>query len=103
MYEQEVQDFNKYMWRHSVVRMASAFALTITLIGGYHALKATEDTANFLSFSSNTETTIQQENANNELPHEIYHEGVYAAESFALAGLAGYIALKQHKRNKKHL
>lgn len=102
MQEQSTQDYNKYMWRHSIVRMASAFALSITVIGGYHLLRATDETVNYLSYSPNIETTASEELVHNQIPMDIYHESLYGAESIALAGLSGYIALSQHKRNKRN-
>ena len=102
MQEQSTQDYNKYMWRHSIVRMASAFALSITLIGGYHLVRAADETANYLSYSPNIETTAIQELAHDQIPKEIYHEALYGAESIALAGIGGYVALMQHRRNKRN-
>jgi len=90
--------YKQYAWPRAILKMAAGLALSITVIGGVHAAKASTETYDYLSNSPNIEFTPQMNQEHDQLPGEISSEALYAAESFAIAGLSSLIAFRQFKK-----
>jgi hypothetical protein len=96
--EEKSLTYNQYAWPRAILKMAAGLALSITVIGGVHAAKASTETYDYLSNSPNIEFTPQMNQEHDQLPGKISSEAWYSAESFVIAGLASLIAFRQFKK-----